>query len=189
MANNLPDPVYFKVRLHYNGTFIRHPCSYAEGETYLFTDLDFAAMNLHACGTWLERFTGSPCEKLFYCIPGKPLSTGSGLEEWFDEDMNLVVSDEGEDEVVDKDDEVVDKDDKIDDKEPDVEEDFPNFHDLDDMIGPGDIPKMNKTCDDDFLSKMCVLRIPMKAKQMFLRMELNIAFSMRIYIRGFNVSC
>lgn len=197
MANNLPDPVYFKVRLHYNGTFVRHPCSYAEGESYLFTDFDFAAMNLHACGSWLERFTGSPCEGLFYCIPNKPLSTGirpiendldyaqfldeateayesnmvislymdhtgSGLEEWFDEDMNLVLSPEGEDEVVDKEDEVVDKEDEVVDqgdvgvqKEAVVEEEFPNFKDLDDWIGEEEVPKMNKTCDDQFLGKMC----------------------------------
>lgn len=188
MASNMPDPVYFKVRCHYNGMFLRLSCSYAYGESVLFTDVDFAAMNLHECGSWLEIYVGVPCEKLYYCIPNRPLSqdirliendldygkfledanqaftesetkeislfmdhTGSGLEEWFDEEMNFVVNSEEEGSVIQSKNEET----EAVSKETNEEEEVPGFQDLEDMIGDHEIPKMNKTADDEFLSKMC----------------------------------
>ncbi|KAL4563823.1 hypothetical protein LXL04_027871 [Taraxacum kok-saghyz] len=102
MAENDVGGDLFRVIVHFNGTFVRHPCGYV-GECYQL----------------IEDRIGEPVEKLYYCVPGMPLSTGirfieddldtgeengeiavyadnSGmtLDEWWDENMNLVVSDD-----------------------------------------------------------------------------------------------
>ncbi|KAL4560686.1 hypothetical protein LXL04_032839 [Taraxacum kok-saghyz] len=102
-----------------------HPCGYVGGDELLFPNTHWAGMTVQECYQLIEDRTGEPVEKLYYCVPGMPLSTGirwieddvdyafwldtgeengeiavyadnSGmtLDEWWDEDMNLVVSED-----------------------------------------------------------------------------------------------
>ncbi|KAL4581477.1 hypothetical protein LXL04_017693 [Taraxacum kok-saghyz] len=79
MAGVGPEPVYPKVILNFRGTFLRQSRSF-EGEQYLVTDMDFAA-----CVAYLERFLGEPCEKLYYAERNKPLDIGI---RWIEDDAN-----------------------------------------------------------------------------------------------------
>ncbi|KAL4576609.1 hypothetical protein LXL04_012705 [Taraxacum kok-saghyz] len=84
MADPGPEPVYLRVLLHFRGNFVRDPASYV-GETYLVTDMDFAAMNLAACVEYLDRFIGEPIEKLFYAERHMPLELGV---RWIEDDAD-----------------------------------------------------------------------------------------------------
>ncbi|KAL4571327.1 hypothetical protein LXL04_018085 [Taraxacum kok-saghyz] len=76
MVDNNMFGMYLKVDLNYNGLFVTNPRSYEGGEHFLFTDMDFVGLDYNGCMTFLERFTGEPFEKLFYCLRNRPLSTG-----------------------------------------------------------------------------------------------------------------
>ena len=87
MADPGPEPVYLRVLLHFRGNFVRDPASYV-GETYLVTDMDFAAMNLAACVEYLDRFIGEPIEKLFYAERHMPLELGV---RWIEDDADYAL--------------------------------------------------------------------------------------------------
>jgi len=54
--------------------FVVNPHSYTGGNTFLFTDVDFAGMDLRECLIFLERFIGEPFEKMYYCLRTKKYS-------------------------------------------------------------------------------------------------------------------
>ncbi|KAL4570237.1 hypothetical protein LXL04_025888 [Taraxacum kok-saghyz] len=74
----------FPATRSFKGNFVRDPASYV-GETYLVTDMDFAAMNLAACVEYLDRFIGEPIEKLFYAERHMPLELGV---RWIEDDAD-----------------------------------------------------------------------------------------------------
>ncbi|KAL4562553.1 hypothetical protein LXL04_034760 [Taraxacum kok-saghyz] len=84
MAYPGPDPVYLRVLLHFRGNFVRYPPSFV-GETYLVTDMDFAAMDLVACVAYLDRFIGEPIENLFYAERNLPIELGI---RWIEDDAD-----------------------------------------------------------------------------------------------------
>ena len=87
MAGAGPEPVYPKVILNFRGTFVRQSRSF-EGEQYLVTDMDFAALDFDACVAYLERFLGEPCEKLYYAERNKPLDIGI---RWVEDDVDYAL--------------------------------------------------------------------------------------------------
>ncbi|KAL4559625.1 hypothetical protein LXL04_031768 [Taraxacum kok-saghyz] len=125
MAENDLGVICFESLFITNGTFVRHPCGYVGGDEVLFPNTHWAGMTVQECYQLIEDRTDEPVEKLYYCVPGMPLSTGirwidydvdyafwldtgeengeiavyadnSGmaLDEWWDEDMNLAVSED-----------------------------------------------------------------------------------------------
>ena len=193
MAENDLGGNLFRVIVHYNGTFVRHPCGYVGGDEVLFPNTHWAGMTVQQCYQLIEDRTGEPVEKLYYCVPGMPLSTGirwieddvdyaffldtgeengeiavyadnSGmaLDEWWDEDMNLVVS---EDESGLEDDEGANEGGQSQPQGGNVngqsQSEGGNGNGQSQPQGPvdeiehDDIIPMDKTKDDAFLSKLC----------------------------------
>ncbi|CAH1414773.1 unnamed protein product [Lactuca virosa] len=170
------DPIFLKVRLHYNSVFTRHPHRYTGGETFMFTDHDFSGMDLHGCCEFLDRFVGEPFEKLYYLA--RDLTMANGLRVITNEmdyqvfidvayqsperPIDLYLDHIGEgfedwfDEESDESGSVI----KGDDKEtaqgiPDREPAYMFDAGLDDEINGKYCTPLNKTKDDEFLNKLC----------------------------------
>ncbi|CAI9302235.1 unnamed protein product [Lactuca saligna] len=137
MAN--PNPIFLKVRLHYNDVFTRHPYRYTGGDTFMFTDHDFSGMDLHGCCEFLEWFVGEPFEKLYYLAHDQTMANGLTFDEESDESGSVIQED---------------------DKEPSQ-----GIHDpelaymfdvgLEDEINGEYWTPLNKTKDNEFLNKLC----------------------------------
>ncbi|CAH1419176.1 unnamed protein product [Lactuca virosa] len=178
MAENDNEAVYLRVHLHYNGVFVRHPYGYVGGNQFLFTDVDWAGMDVRDFFDFLYRAIGEEFQNVYYCLPNIPLSRGirpivddldfaqfidsryengeisvyvdhnrNGLEEWWDADMNLVVSEDNESGL--EDDGV-----PINEENTAPDETHPNVGLEDEVIDIDKIP-LNKTTGDEFLSKLC----------------------------------
>ncbi|CAH1437392.1 unnamed protein product [Lactuca virosa] len=76
MAENDNKVVYLRVHLHYNGVFVRHPSGYVGGNYFLFTDVDWAGMDVRDFFAFLDRAIGEEFQNLYYCLPNIPLSRG-----------------------------------------------------------------------------------------------------------------
>ncbi|CAH1424483.1 unnamed protein product [Lactuca virosa] len=129
MADNENEVVYMRVHVHYNGVFVRHPSGYVGGSHFLFTDVDWADI-------------GYEYEEISIYVD----RNGNGLEEWWDDDMNLVVSEDEsglEDEGGAR-------------NEGNIVSDgtHPNVGLEDEVIDHDNTP-LNKTSGDDFLNKLC----------------------------------
>ncbi|CAH1449158.1 unnamed protein product [Lactuca virosa] len=178
MAENDDEDVYLRVHLHYNGIFVRHPSGYVGGNYFLFTDVDWASMDVRDFFPFLDRAIGEEFQNLYYCLPNIPLSrgirhivddldfapfidtgyeygeisvyvdhNGNGLDEWWDDDMNLVVSEDNESGL---------EDDGVPRTEGNTapDETYPNVGLEDEVIDIDKIP-LNKTSGDEFLSILC----------------------------------
>ncbi|KAL4591179.1 hypothetical protein LXL04_004130 [Taraxacum kok-saghyz] len=145
-----------------------------EGEQYLVTDMDFAALDFDACVAYLERFLGEPCEKLYYAERNKPLDIGI---RWVEDDVDYALFldtayeepdvpismyiDHGGDAL----DDLLNTDSaesgevtQCEDQRPAAVVDTPSITAdvLEQEIGVEPQVQLNKTDDDPFLGKLCV---------------------------------
>ncbi|CAH1420422.1 unnamed protein product [Lactuca virosa] len=146
MAENDNEVVYLRVHLHYNGVFVRHPSGYVGGNYFLFTDVDWAGIRPIVDDLDFAQFIDTEYE--YGEISVYVDHNGSGLEEWWDDDMNLVVSEDNVSGL---------KDDGVPRNEGNTvpDETHPNIGLEDEVIDIDKIP-LNKTSGDEFLSERSV---------------------------------
>ncbi|CAI9284412.1 unnamed protein product [Lactuca saligna] len=151
MAENDNEVVYLRVYLHYNGVFVRHLSEVIEEEFQnvyfclpniplyrgirpIVDDLDFAQ--------FID--SGYEYEEISVYVDHNV----NGSDEWWDDDMNLVVSEDNESGL---------EDDGVPRKEENTapnDETHPNVGIEDEVINIDKIP-LNKTTGDEFLSMLC----------------------------------
>ncbi|CAI9301826.1 unnamed protein product [Lactuca saligna] len=146
MVENDNEAVYMRVHLHYNGVFVPHPYGYVGGNYFLFTDVDWLGICPIVDDLDFAQFIDTKNE--YGEISIYVGHNGNGLEEWWDDDMNLVVNEDNESGL---------EDDCIPRNEGNTtpDETHPNVGLEDEVIDIVKIP-LNKTNGDEFLRRACV---------------------------------